>query len=230
MVFDLVRRLLPIVVVVSLSTTMDGQEGIPPARTILDSAEGQQIAFINQTMELGFPENRADQMTMLIINRSALALPLIESKLEEALKSTSSSKSFIDTATEMIAYAGDEQSLRAAGKLMAIDVKIFGPLVERTLDNAGNWRNPFTVAYQGLELGDETISRYTAAWTDSALASSCMQRAWAEAMFVRYGKVPDESVWVTDPIASRLKDQASPELRQSVLRLVTDAQRKKDQR
>jgi len=49
---------------------------------------------------------------------------------------------------------------------------------------------------------------------ESALASNRMQRSWAEAMLDRYLTAPDESVWVTDPIASRLKDQASPELRQ----------------
>ena len=230
MAFDLVRRLLPIVVVASFSTTMDGQEVIPPARTILDIGESEQIAFINKTMELGFPENRADQMTMLSINRSAITLPLIEAKLEEALKSTSTPTGFVDTASEMIAYAGDEQSLRAISKLMAIDERKFGPLVGRTLDNAGNWRNPFTVAYRGLEMGHESVSRYTAAWAESALASDRMQRVWAEAMLDRYGKVPGETEWATDPIASQLKNRASPEFHQSVLRFAAEAQRKRDKR
>jgi hypothetical protein len=52
-----------------------------------------------------------------------------------------------------------------------------------------------------------------------------MQRTWAEAMAVRYGKVPDESVWSTDPIASRLNDKVSSELRQSVQRFATEAQK-----
>lgn len=227
--FDFIKRLL-LVVLVSLSATMDGQEPLPPARTIVDLDEGEQIAFINKTMDLGFPEDRADQMTMLIINRSAVALPLIESRLEEALKSTSTPKSFVDTATEMIAYAGDEQSLRAISRLMALDEKRFGPLVGRALDNARNWRNPFTVAYRGLEIGDEALSRYTLAWAESALASSRMQRAWGEAMLERFGKVPDETEWAKDPIASRLKGGASSAVRQSVLRFATEAQRKRERR
>jgi hypothetical protein len=226
----LIRRLWPILALASFSATMNGQEVTPSAWTILNLDEGEQIAFINRTMDLGFPESRADQMTMLIINRSALTLPLIEAKLEEALKSTSTLKSFVDTASEMIAYAGDEQALRSVSKLIAVDETRFGPLVGRTLDNAGNWRNPLTVAYKGLTLGDESVSRRIAAWAESALASTRMQRAWAEAMLDRYGKVPDESVWATDPIASRLKDQASPELRQSVLRFAAEAQSKREKR
>jgi hypothetical protein len=145
--FEIVRRLWLVLVVVSFSATLEGQEVIPPARTILDLGEADQIAFINRTMELGFPVSRADQMTMLIVNRSALALPLIEAKLEEDLKSASTPKGLVNTAIEMIAYAGDEQALQAVRKLMAIDERRFGPLVGRTLDNAGNWRNPFTLAY-----------------------------------------------------------------------------------
>src|ERR1035441_1674298 len=86
---------------------------VPSARTILDTSEAEQMKFVNETIAAGFPGDRADQMTMLIINRSAVTLPLIAGKLEEALKSTSTPKSFVDTASEMIAYAGDEQSLRA---------------------------------------------------------------------------------------------------------------------
>lgn len=225
---DIVRWLLLVVVVASFSATMDGQEAIPPARTILELGESEQIAFINRTMDLGFPENRADQMTMLVINRSAITLPLIEAKLEEALKSTSTPKGFVDTASEMIAYAGDEQSLRAVGKLMAIDERRFGHLVGRALDNAGNWRNPFAVAYRGIEIGDEAVSRQIGAWADSALSSRRMQRLWAEAMLDRYGAVPSEAQWAKDPIASRLKTSQREQLRESVLRFAAEASAKRE--
>lgn len=99
-----------------------------------------------------------------------------------------------------------------------------------TLDNAVDFRNPFTVACRGLEVGTEAVARYTVAWVESALASNRMQRTWAEAMLDRYGKVPGDAEWATDPMVSRLKDRASPELRQSVMRLAADAQRKREQR
>jgi hypothetical protein len=169
-------------------------------------------------------------MTMLIINRSGLVLPLLEQHVEVELRSESPSNDFIATATEMIAYAGDEEALREISKLMTVDDGRFGRLVGRTLDNSVHFRNPFTVAYRGLELGNEAVSRHTVAWVKSALASDRMQRTWAEAMLDRYGKVPGDSEWATDPIASRLKDRASAELRQSVMRLADDAKRKREQR
>lgn len=223
-----IRVLLPAVLLVSSS--VHGQDVVPPARAILDLSEGEQIAFINRTIDLGFPENRADQMTMLIINRSAITLPLIEAKLEEALKSTPPPKGFVETASEMIAYAGDEWALREISKLLAVDENRFARLVGRTFDNAGNWRNPFAVAYRGFELGNEAISQRTMQWVESALASNRMRRTWAEAMLDRYGKVPGDPEWATDPIASRLKDRASPELRRTVLSLAEDAKRRREHR
>ena len=197
-----------------------------PARRILELTDAEQVQFINASLEQGLPESRADQMTMLVINRSSITLPLIEEKIEEALNQPLPPQRFVDTAAELIAYAGDAQALKAIAKLIALDEKRFSPLVGRALTHSANWRDPFTVAYRGLELGDEAVARYTTTWAESALASDRMRRAWAEAMLDRYGKVPGDSEWVTDPIASRLKDRASPELRQSVLRLATEAQRK----
>ena len=47
---------------------------VPSARTILDVSEAEQTKFVNETIAAGFPDDRADQMTMLIINRSSVTL------------------------------------------------------------------------------------------------------------------------------------------------------------
>jgi hypothetical protein len=193
---------------------------------ILQLSEAEQVEFAKSVLEQHFPENEGDRFSLLLVNRSALVVPLIEAKIEAELRSATRSERFIDLAAAMIAYAGDEQSVRAVSKLIRIDEKRFGPLVGRTLDNAGKWRNPFGVAYWALDLGDGTVAGYTTAWSESVLATSRMQRSWAEAMLDRYGKVPGETEWATDPIASRLKNRASPELRQSVQRFATEAQKK----
>jgi hypothetical protein len=155
---------------------------------------------------------------------------LIEATIEEVLKSAPSNTAFVETASEMIAYAGDETSLREISKLVALDENRFGRLVERTLDNAGNWRNPFNVAYDGLSIGDGAISRRTMLWVESALASNRMRRSWAEALLDRYRKVPGDPEWAADLIASRLGDRASPELRRAVLSMAEDAKRKRERR
>jgi hypothetical protein len=199
-----------------------------PARKILELTEGEQIQFVRSTLEQGLPESRADQMTMLVINRSSITLPLIEEKIEETLKQPSPPQTFVDTAAELIAYAGDEQALFAIVKLIKIDEARFARLVGRTLTHSANWRNPFALAYRSFQMGDGTVAGYTTAWAATALTSNRMQRTWAEAMLDRYGKVPGETVWATDPIASRLKDGVSPDLRQNVLRLAAEVQRRRE--
>ena len=197
-------------------------------KSILQVSEADQVEYVKSVLEQRFPENEGDRFSLLLINRSALVVPLIESTIESELGSASRSERFIDLASTMIAYAGNEHSVRAISKLIRIDERRFDTLIGRALDNAGKWGNPFGVVYQTLDLGDGTVGGYTTAWAEAALLSNRMQRTWAEAMIVRYGKVPDESVWATDPIASRLKDQASPELRQSVLRFAAKAQEKRE--
>jgi hypothetical protein len=198
-------------------------EGI---KSILQMSDAKQEAFAKSVLDQHFPDNEGDKFSLLLVNRSTLVVPLIESKIEAELGSDSRAEKFIDLATAMIAYAGDQHAVRAISTLIHIDEKRFGTFIGRVLDNAVKWGNPFGVAYQALDLGDGTVTGYTIAWVEAALTSNRMQRTWAEAMVVRYGKVPDESVWTTDPIASRLKDRASPELRQSVVRFAVEAQNK----
>jgi hypothetical protein len=197
---------------------------------ILQVSDAEQVAFAKTVLERHFPEDEGDKFSLLLVNRSALVVPLIESRIESELRGDSRSEQFIDLASAMIAYAGDQHSLRAICKLIGIDESRFGPFIGRTLDNAGKWGNPFGVAYQALELGDETVARYATAWAEAALLSNRMQRTWAEAMLDRYGKVPGDSEWATDPIASRLKDRASPELRQSVVRFAAEAHKNGEKR
>ena len=206
------------------------EQAVEPARKILELTNAEQIQFINASLEQGLPESRSDQMTMLVINRSSITLPLIEEKIEEALKQPSPPQRFVDTAAELIAYAGDDQALYAIVKLVRIDETRFARLVGRTLTPSANWRNPFTLAYSSLQMGDETVAEYSTARAEAALTSNRMRRASAEAMLDRYGKVPSETECAKDPITSRLKTRASPELRQSVLHFAAEAQRKREQR
>jgi hypothetical protein len=205
------------------------QEPAPEAaKNVLLFSEAEQRQFVNSVLDAGFPEKEGDKFSLLLVNRSALVLPLLESRVEQELKRPQHSERLIELACVMIAYAGDEESLRAIGKLIGLDEARFGPLVGRTFDNAGNWRNPFTVAYRGLELGNEAVARQTVVWVESALASDRMRRTWAEAMLDRYGRPPDDAEWVRDPIATRLKSGTSSELRQSTLRFAIQGQKKRE--
>jgi hypothetical protein len=199
-------------------------------KSILQVSEAEQVEFVKSTLEQHFPENQGDRFSLLLVNRSKLVVPLIEAKIETELESPARSERFIDLASAMIAYAGDEHSIRAITKLVHIDERRFGMFIGRTLDNALKWGNPFGVAYQALDMGDSTVARHTTAWAESALASDRMQRAWAEALLDRHGKVPGDAEWTADPIASRLSDRASPEFRRTVLRMAEDALRKRERK
>jgi hypothetical protein len=199
-------------------------------KAILQVSEAEQVEFVKSVLEQHFPENEGDRFSLLLVNRSALVVPLIEAKIETELGSASRSDRFIDLASAIIAYAGDEHSLRAIRKLISIDEGRFGPFIGRTLDSAGKWRNSFGVAYQALAVEGGTVAGYTTTWAESVLTSERMQRVWAEALLDRYGKVPGETEWATDPIAFRLKDRASPEFHQSVLRFAAETQRKREKR
>lgn len=204
-------------------------QNLEGAKSILQLSEAEQVDFAKSVLDQHFPAEQGDRFSLLLVNRSQLVVPLIESKIEAELQSSPRSESFIDLATAMISYAGDEQALRAVNQLIQIDPKRFDSFVGRTLDSAGNWRNPFDVAYRGLEMG-ETISVEIGAWADSVLPLRKMQRFWAESMLGRYGKVPGESEWTSDPIAARLKSRQPENLQESVVELAKEAAARRDKR
>jgi hypothetical protein len=204
------------------------QSEMPSARSILQWSVADQTEFINSTIEQGFPESRADQMTMLIINRSHLTISLILANLEDGLSMESASPRFVATAVEMIAYAGDEESLQAISRLMRIDEERFGWLVGRTLGNAANWRNPFTLAYRAFDLADAKLSRRVAEWSEEILKDAGPKKQWAKAILERYGRLPDDSEWAKDPIASRLKDSRTAEFRLQMNGLLRQSMNQRD--
>jgi hypothetical protein len=185
-------------------------------RRLLKASEAEQIAWVNSELDRGMPAKpNADTLTMLVLNRSSVTLPLIERKIEQVLRSPSPSEcfvdksvapqKFIDVAAATIAYAGDAEALKQLSKLIRIDEKRFGRLIDNTLGNARVHRNPFTVAYQGLELGDTAVDARIAAWAQFQLSEKrapgrnfgprtpepvpesevqLVRRMWAEAMRV----------------------------------------------
>jgi hypothetical protein len=110
------------------------------ANRILRMSEVEQIAYTSSALNHGLPADETGPLVMLILNRSSLVLPMMERKIEEVLNCASppdcftnktvDPKRFVDLAAASIAYAGDEQALKEISKLIAIDEKRFGPLVQ----------------------------------------------------------------------------------------------------
>jgi hypothetical protein len=225
-------------------------------RQLLKADQAEQTAWINSHLRAGMPPD--DVFAMLILNKSEIALPLIEQKIEEVLRSQSPLECFTDKSVDpqnfvhlaalSIMEAGNVESLRQASKLIKIDEKQFGWMVERTLIQARTYRNPFVVAYQGLAIGDPAIDSRIAAWAEVELAEKRppqrnygprdpepipesaireVRQWWAEAMADRYGGVLTERDWTEDPIVSRLQPTQMRALHDPVFRAASEAVQKK---
>lgn len=216
---------IPMLIGLAVPVLMLGQAESISARNILKQSTADQIAFLETAVDLGFPEDRADQITMLVINRSEIALPILTRRVEDALISQTAPARVVYMAVEMIAYAGDEEAIRAVAQLMSADERRFGPYVGRILDNASNWRNPFSLVYRVLDRSDSRVAGLAMKWVEARLDSTNMQRKWAEAMLDNYGKAPGASDWARDPIATRLNAGRSYSLRDQILSAASDVQR-----
>jgi len=158
---------------------------------------------------------------------------------------------FVDAAGWVIADTGDEQALKEISKLMKLDEKRFSPLVGVALDQSSRNHNPFAVAYHGSAIGDPAVDKRIGAWAESKLATDPAERAradavarrlgartapapsdkmkhlWAEALLDKYGNVPNEAQWATDPIASGLNATLAGALHNEVLQFALEAQEKR---
>jgi hypothetical protein len=219
-----------------------------PARLILELPEPAQVACFNEWLARGMPVPAPSGISVLVRARSAVVLPILEKKIEEVLTSRSpleyftdkavDPKRFVDLGAVTIADADNELALRELSKLMRLDEQRFSRLhvVQRVLLGAQNIGNPYTLAYRGFEIGDPAIDRGIVAWAEELLGDEAKrysiqsddnirgQRwAWAEAIVQRYGGVPTEKQWKTDPLASRLNAQMAASLHGSVMRHAAEA-------
>ena len=220
----------------------DGHDTL--AWRILRWSEARQVSWIQSDLDQGMPADPGgDPLAMLILNRSSVTLPLMEKKIEQVLASTSPKDcftvrsvdpdKFVAGAAAMIAYSGDEQALRKVSKLIRIDERRFGDLVDHTLVEAETRRNPYPLAYRGLELGDPAIEKRILAWAEARLADKTAFRIgqvrqwWAEAMVDKYGGVPTEGQWETDPIVSRVRPAQEPSFHNQMIGLAVEAAEKR---
>jgi hypothetical protein len=209
---------------------------------ILEWSEAEQTAWVSTALDKGMPPDLAAVLSTLVLNKTATTLPLLERKIEQVLASASPLDCFTDKSVDpdrfvalaagTIPYGGDEVALREAGKLIRIDEKRFGSLVEDTLREAER-RNPYTLAYRGLELGDPAMEKRILAWAEARLADKTAFRIaqvrqwWAEAMVDKYGGVPTEGQWETDPIVSRVKPAQEPSFHNQMIGLAVEAAEKR---
>ena len=173
----------------------------------------------------------ADELLMLSIQHSDVAIPELQRRL--SVFSRQSRKTLTANATiqaDALAYVANGPAVDALCDLCAGNADLFCPYLERSLDYAEGRLNPFTLAYRVIAKPEAVVQDAAIHWANSMIGFPHFRQRLAEAMLDRYGEVPGETEWATDPIASRLKDRTSPELRQSVLRFAAEAQSKRKKR
>ena len=160
---------------------------------------------------------------------------------------------FVTAAAWQIAGNGSEQALIEIAKLIKLDEQRFGRLVEVTLINSEDHstsHNPFVVAYSGFAIADPVVHKLILSWAEKNLSVDPEERAraeaaarrfgptppppaekrkhqWAEAMLGRYGGVPSDAQWSSDPIASRLGAPLAESLHGDVPRFAREALEKR---
>jgi hypothetical protein len=65
-----------------------------PSRRLLRASEAGQIAAVNSALDQGMPPAQGDFIGLLITNKSSLALPLLEAKIEQVLRSANPQECF----------------------------------------------------------------------------------------------------------------------------------------
>jgi hypothetical protein len=213
------------------------------AHDLLKSGDAKQREWIQSELDRGALEP-TDTLGAIVLANSSLAAPLIEKKIEEVLHSKSpadcfSDKSvdpnkFVDLAAGVIAYAADQEAMKAIDSLMKIDEERFGPLVASALWRSYNTGKTAIVAYQGLDLGNAAMTLRIMEWIEPVLTDASRSAAvlsfkqwWADAMVDKYGGLPTDLQWATDPIASRLKPQLAESLHNDMVRLTLGSVQKR---
>jgi hypothetical protein len=240
------RQFLRLMALISCAgpLTLLGQEDDSLPTRILGWRESDQVAWINSYLAEGLPPGvRAEALGMLVLNKTALTLPVLEKRIEEILRSGSrqgldsihpaNSERVVGGASALIAYAGDGLALKEASQLMKLDEQRFAGMVNRILFTALNRGNPFAVAYQGFEIGDPAVDKRIVEWTETLIGSkeasdrSSALKWWAEAMVEKCNGVPTVNQWSNDPIASRLKPDENTSLHDEMLGYTVQAATKR---
>jgi hypothetical protein len=140
------------------------QDVEPLASRVLKWSDAEQAEWVKSYLRNG-SSVPTDTLAVLVVSRSSFVLPLLEKAIEENLPSRSDNgQRIVGGAASMIEYAGDEQSLREASKLMKLDERRFGGMVSSALLHAGARHNPFPLAYKGFEIGDPEVDKRILEW------------------------------------------------------------------
>lgn len=225
----------------------------PLWKRILKWPEAEQVAFVEsfladrikkpfivdrKTGEIEHDE-RNGALSTLMMNNGDPFIPLFEARIRSEMNShTPESDEIIFTAAACIITAGTERALESIERVFRDDkvrLKRFAPIA---LSSGFSQDGPRTVLkwYKGLESSNQDLREAAIAMVQDYYGKEYVGanflEALAEAMSVRYGHVPVEADFKSDPIISAIEGRnmtVAYETRRKVSELSVQMRRKREQ-
>ncbi|WP_321476053.1 hypothetical protein [uncultured Paludibaculum sp.] len=170
--------------------------------------------LLQEALSRKFPPILVDRLAVLLANRSADVIPGLAAYIQRqlSLPATDGDGRMIQLAAYLLAYAGDDNALRAIETLIGLDPVRFTPFVQMTLNNAQNWGNPFDLAYRAMETGTAAVRLEVRKWVRARATSRMSQQFWAASMKERYPNGLTAAVLENDPLLDLLEPGTKMEL------------------
>ncbi|MBI4469799.1 MAG: hypothetical protein HY650_10825 [Acidobacteria bacterium] len=175
--------------------------------------------FLRGVADRGLPDELADPLYVIAINRSDLVsaelLPRVEAELKQ--QPSASRERLIENMADAIAYGGDERSLDTLLHLAEIDTSRFAPtiplLLRYTFGRDVTGQNSFSLAYYAFGKTNQVVDQAILRWVEDYGSTHNGVRYWAEAIVKLNKGRPSEEKLLTDPIISRLPGGIPSDLR-----------------
>jgi|ERR1039458_7650817 hypothetical protein len=126
-------------------------------------------AEFRDAIRLRLPQSTLTNAARFVLNRSVVAVPLLQEAVESDLTEGLGNSRFVSTVSELIAFAANTEAIDAIARLCLIDEKQFSPMVDRVLNHAITRKREFEVADYAAERYP-TLRKYVGKWLETDLS------------------------------------------------------------
>ena len=126
-------------------------------------------AEFRDAIRLRLPQSTLTNAARFVLNRSVVAVPLLQEAVESDLNEGLGNSRFVSTVSELIAFAANTEAIDAIARLCLIDEKQFSPMVDRVLNHAITRKREFEVADYAAERYP-TLRKYVGKWLETDLS------------------------------------------------------------
>lgn len=171
------------------------------------SVKREEVAEIKRRLAVSMKTTTpSDELLTMSLQYREIAVPMLRDSLRAFGRRREKE---LDRRTEIqadaLAYIGDELAIDATAELCVDSPMLFCAYLERTLDYAEGRVNPFVLAYHALESNQPNVRGAVLRWVRSVLGFPHFQQRLAEAVVLKYGRIPETSELLRDPLLSKIE-------------------------